>query len=67
LKQGAGRLIRRESDKGVLVVCDKRLVETGYGKRLIQALPPMARVSQESVLLEGLKRLTTGATKPELL
>jgi len=65
LKQGAGRLIRRESDKGVLVVCDKRLVETGYGKRLIQALPPMARVSQESVLIEGLKRLTTGATKPE--
>ena len=64
LKQGAGRLIRRESDKGVLVVCDKRLVETGYGKRLIQALPPMARVSQEATLLEGLKRLTTGATKP---
>ena len=66
LKQGAGRLIRRESDKGVLVVCDKRLVETGYGKRLIQALPPMARVSQEATLLEGLKRLTTGATKPAI-
>ena len=66
LKQGAGRLIRRESDKGVLIVCDKRLVETGYGKRLIQALPPMARVSQEATLLEGLRRLTTGATKPEV-
>jgi ATP-dependent DNA helicase DinG len=63
LKQGAGRLIRRESDKGVLVVCDTRLSTTGYGKRLMAALPPMARVSDEEALLEGLKRLTKSATK----
>jgi ATP-dependent DNA helicase DinG len=41
LKQGAGRLIRRESDRGVLVVCDTRLTQMGYGRRLRAALPPM--------------------------
>jgi ATP-dependent DNA helicase DinG len=44
LKQGAGRLIRRESDRGVLVVCDTRLATMGYGKRLLAALPPMRRI-----------------------
>jgi ATP-dependent DNA helicase DinG len=57
LKQGAGRLIRRETDKGVLVVCDHRLVSTGYGKSLMQALPDMARVSSTELLLEALRRL----------
>ncbi len=44
LKQGAGRLIRRETDCGILVVCDTRLVQMGYGKRLLAALPPMRRI-----------------------
>ena len=44
LKQGAGRLIRTESDRGVLVVCDTRLGAMGYGKRLLAALPPMRRL-----------------------
>lgn len=44
LKQGAGRLIRRESDRGVLVVGDTRLATMGYGKRLLRALPPMRRL-----------------------
>lgn len=43
LKQGAGRLIRRESDHGVLMICDPRLVEKPYGRRIWQALPPMRR------------------------
>lgn len=43
LKQGAGRLIRRESDRGVLMICDPRLVEKPYGRRIWQALPPMRR------------------------
>lgn len=63
LKQGAGRLIRRESDKGVLVVCDTRLTGTGYGKRLMAALPPMAKASSEEALLAGLDRLTKVSTK----
>jgi ATP-dependent DNA helicase DinG len=44
LKQGAGRLIRRETDCGILVVCDIRLAQMGYGKRLLAALPSMRRV-----------------------
>jgi ATP-dependent DNA helicase DinG len=43
LKQGAGRLIRRESDRGVLMICDTRLVDKPYGRRIWQALPPMRR------------------------
>ena len=58
LKQGAGRLIRRESDHGILVLCDTRLVQMGYGKRLLNALPPMRRLhtTQEfEAALEGLR------------
>ena len=41
LKQGAGRLIRSESDRGVLMICDRRLAAKPYGRRIWQALPPM--------------------------
>ncbi|MBA3581837.1 MAG: ATP-dependent DNA helicase [Gammaproteobacteria bacterium] len=43
LKQGAGRLIRDVHDSGVLMLCDVRLVQKGYGKRLLAALPPFRR------------------------
>lgn len=43
LKQGAGRLIRDEQDRGVLMICDSRLQSKGYGKKFIDALPPMRR------------------------
>ena len=43
LKQGAGRLIRGEDDRGVLMICDTRLVDKPYGRKLWQALPPMRR------------------------
>ena len=36
LKQGAGRLIRSETDRGLLVVCDPRLAAMGYGRRLLR-------------------------------
>ena len=52
LKQGAGRLIRRETDQGVLVVCDTRLTTMGYGKRLLRALPPMQRLDSEADLVK---------------
>ena len=41
LKQGAGRLIRSETDRGVLAICDERLVTKGYGRVLRSSLPPM--------------------------
>ncbi|MDQ3260530.1 MAG: ATP-dependent DNA helicase [Pseudomonadota bacterium] len=43
LKQGAGRLIRDETDRGVLMICDPRLISKGYGRRIWQSLPPMKR------------------------
>ncbi|MCL4746597.1 MAG: ATP-dependent DNA helicase [Burkholderiaceae bacterium] len=42
LKQGAGRLLRSESDRGLLVVCDERLVQRSYGRELLASLPPFA-------------------------
>jgi ATP-dependent DNA helicase DinG len=46
LKQGAGRLIRDETDRGVLMICDTRLVERPYGRRIWQSLPPMRRTRE---------------------
>ncbi len=43
LKQGAGRLIRDENDRGVLMICDPRLISKHYGKRIWQSLPPFKR------------------------
>lgn len=43
LKQGAGRLIRDENDRGVLMICDPRLITKSYGKRIWQSLPPFRR------------------------
>lgn len=43
LKQGAGRLIRDENDYGVLMICDPRLTDKPYGRRIWQSLPPMQR------------------------
>jgi len=58
LKQGAGRLIRRETDRGALVICDNRLVNTPYGRRLLAVLPPMKRVDQFPALLDALAGIT---------
>lgn len=41
LKQGAGRLIRDENDRGVLMICDPRLTTKPYGRRILASLPPM--------------------------
>lgn len=43
LKQGAGRLIRGADDRGVLVVCDPRLLGRSYGRSFLASLPPMRR------------------------
>ncbi len=43
LKQGAGRLIRDEADRGVLMICDPRLISKPYGRRIWQSLPPFSR------------------------
>ncbi len=57
LKQGAGRLIRHEDDRGLLVIGDVRLRQMGYGKRLLRALPPMTALADESEALAWLDEL----------
>ena len=46
VKQGAGRLIRDTSDRGVLVLCDPRLVSKPYGRTVLASLPPMRRTRE---------------------
>ncbi|WKB55074.1 ATP-dependent DNA helicase [Eleftheria terrae] len=62
LKQGAGRLIRTETDRGLLVVCDPRLVSMGYGRRLLAALPPMTRLGSEDEAVAWLGELAGEAS-----
>jgi ATP-dependent DNA helicase DinG len=57
LKQGAGRLIRHEDDRGLLVIGDVRLRQMGYGKRLLRALPPMTPLHDEAAALSWLDEL----------
>ena len=57
LKQGAGRLIRSETDRGLLVVCDPRMARMPYGRRLRAALPPMTVLTEESDALLWLAEL----------
>jgi ATP-dependent DNA helicase DinG len=45
LAQGAGRLIRSETDRGVVAVLDRRLATERYGRRILRSLPPMPRTS----------------------
>ncbi|WP_446718146.1 ATP-dependent DNA helicase [Cupriavidus sp. OTU4054] len=57
LKQGAGRLIRSESDRGVLAICDMRLVEKPYGRQIWQSLPPFTRTREEATVIKFLEDL----------
>lgn len=50
LKQGAGRLIRDETDRGVLMICDPRLISKPYGRRIWQSLPPFRRTRAAEVV-----------------
>ena len=51
VKQGAGRLIRDETDRGVLMICDPRLISKPYGRRVWQSLPPMKRTKELAEVL----------------
>ncbi len=62
LKQGAGRLIRTETDRGVLAICDPRLVDKPYGRRIWQSLPPMRRTRDEDEAAAFLRELRKSAS-----
>lgn len=52
LKQGAGRLIRSEADRGMLVICDPRILNKGYGKVVRDSLPDFYCTRREEKALE---------------
>jgi ATP-dependent DNA helicase DinG len=58
LKQGAGRLIRSETDHGLLAICDSRMRSMSYGERLRAALPPMTLVLEQAQAREWLALLS---------
>ena len=61
LAQGAGRLVRRSTDRGVVAVLDPRLVTARYGGFLAASLPPMWRTTDRDQVLGSLRRLATDA------
>ena len=63
VKQGAGRLIRTERDKGVLAICDPRMLTKPYGRRVWQSLPPMTRSKVESEVVAFLEDLPPPAAR----
>lgn len=63
LKQGAGRLIRDETDRGVLMICDPRLISKPYGRRIWQSLPPFKRTRDREAVLEFFARRAGGTVE----
>jgi ATP-dependent DNA helicase DinG len=65
LKQGFGRLIRTADDRGAVVICDPRVVTKAYGRRLIEGLPPAARIQGPwAMLRQELKAFYEQAEPP---
>jgi len=59
MKQGAGRLIRSEQDRGLLCICDPRMIDKSYGKAVWRSLPPMRRTREESVAVAFLESVSS--------
>ena len=57
LKQGVGRLIRDDHDKGVMVICDRRIIEKSYGMKIWKSLPSFKRTRSESAVINFLEEL----------
>ncbi|MFN7097879.1 MAG: ATP-dependent DNA helicase, partial [Gammaproteobacteria bacterium] len=57
LKQGAGRLIRDITDRGVLMIADGRLVTRDFGAAFLESLPPMTRTREEHKVIDFLKAI----------
>lgn len=56
IKQGVGRLIRDEADRGVLMILDERVLTKSYGKTVLASLPPFSRTRSEAEAVEFLTR-----------
>ena len=58
LAQGAGRLIRTTTDRGVVAVLDPRLATARYGSFLRASMPPMWQTSDRETVVQALRRLS---------
>ena len=63
LKQGAGRLIRHETDRGGLLIADNRLLSASYGRRILAALPKMQQIEKTEDFWAALGNITRASTK----
>ena len=57
MAQGAGRLIRRSSDRGVVAILDPRIITARYGTFLRAGMPPMWMTTDREVAVQALRRL----------
>ncbi|MFA9216207.1 MAG: helicase C-terminal domain-containing protein, partial [Sphingomonadaceae bacterium] len=64
LKQGAGRLIRDEGDRGVLMLCDPRVISKPYGKRIWQSLPSFKRTREQAEVIAFFENMAAGTLDP---
>jgi ATP-dependent DNA helicase DinG len=64
LAQGAGRLIRRDDDKGVVAILDSRMMTARYAGFLQKSLPPFWPTIDKAMVLAALKRLDETAAEP---
>lgn len=64
-KQGIGRLIRSETDRDVLIICDPRLVEKSYGRQIWQSLLPFKRMREVETAAGFLRPLRPDADVPQ--
>jgi ATP-dependent DNA helicase DinG len=64
LKQGVGRLIRSETDRGVVVICDPRLTDKPYGRVFRAALPPMPATREVGEATSFLRRIAASTPSP---
>lgn len=65
LKQGFGRLIRTQSDTGIVCILDSRLLTRGYGADFVRYLPPASRASKWNRVERFYNGLASVATQPE--
>lgn len=66
LAQGAGRLIRNKSDKGVVAILDPRILSKNYGPTLLASLPNFKIFNDLNIVTQALVRLTGGTTAKDL-
>lgn len=59
LAQGSGRLIRTQSDQGVVAILDNRIITKQYGKTILASLPEFTRISERDKVLAALSRLAS--------